>query len=70
MTGSCVQCGTSLAASPSEWWCSESCQIAWQSATKTPSTPRAIPHPLGGITYPIDPHDPAGDRLFYGRTTA
>lgn len=36
----------------------------------TPAAPRAIPHPLGGITYPIDPHDPAGDRLFYGRTTA
>jgi hypothetical protein len=29
-----------------------------------------IPHPLGGSTYPTDPHDPAGDRLFYGRTTA
>jgi hypothetical protein len=29
-----------------------------------------IPHPAGGITYPTDPHDPAGDRLFYGRTTA
>jgi hypothetical protein len=29
-----------------------------------------IPHPAGGITYPVDPHDPAGDRLFYGRTTA
>jgi hypothetical protein len=22
-----------------------------------------IPHPAGGITYPIDPTDPAGDRL-------
>jgi hypothetical protein len=28
---------------------------------------KPIPHPLGGITYPTDPHDPAGDRLFYGR---
>ena len=35
-----------------------------------PATPAPIPHPLGGITYPTDPHDPAGDRLFYGRTTA
>jgi hypothetical protein len=32
--------------------------------------PKPIPHPAGGLTYPTDPHDPAGDRLFYGRTTA
>jgi len=29
-----------------------------------------IPHPLGGITYPTDPTDPAGDRLFYGHRKA
>jgi len=25
--------------------------------------PRAIPHPLGGVTYPVDPGDPDGERL-------
>jgi hypothetical protein len=36
---------------------------------------KAIPHPAGGVTYPVDPHDPdgtriCGDRLFYGRNKA
>lgn len=59
MPDRCAHCGDPLTASPSDWWCTESCQIAWQGTEH----PRAIPHPLGGVTYPVDPGDPLGERL-------
>lgn len=41
----------------------------WEPGWEPPRKPlpkaaaQPIPHPLGGITYPIDPHDPEGARL-------
>lgn len=81
MTWPCFQCHGPLGSSPSDDFCSDSCQTAWHSkhADHTMSRPRptAVPHPLGGITYPVDPsqvgkwwedHDPdpvpgGGDRF-------
>jgi hypothetical protein len=53
-------------------WCpcgpGETC--AWCTRSRPANDRVPIPHPAGGVTYPTDPHDPAGDRLFYRRATA
>lgn len=47
----CEQCGRPLDDSPSDLWCSEGCQQAWQSARTTPLT--GYREPWGGY-YPED----------------
>ena len=48
----------------------------WEAPRKPlPKSDRKPTHPAGGVTYPVDPTDPdgtrmyCGDRLFYGRST-